>query len=238
MIVNRNSWHFKLYNWFNEGKLPVFIDLCSYVRTVMFWAPLKAIFYSPAVWLYRRDKLYFYSTTASLIVIINILLIFITHSWVASYLFIIGLIIVVPLIDRNKRIIAADWKEAKNTKFVQYTEKTQKAIETGLKYSVVLPFKTVFWTMWVKMYSFHKALFWSIFAIVAGAICLWLVLIGVWWKVLLTIGGVISGTLIVVGIVFLVEWIKDRKAGLTNNIIWQFLKAQKQKICPSIELRD
>lgn len=236
--VSRKSWHFRFYNWFNEGKLPRIINLCSYVRTAIFWTPLKAVFYTPGERLYRKSKSLFYSVYLALIVAIAGILTW-RWGWEAGYYFVWATVIAIVTTKLSDKVIARDWEENKDTKFVQYTERTGQTIKTGFKYSVGLLFKTIFWTMWTKMYNFHQALFWSVLAIVVAAIWYGLVLVGVWWKVLAGIGALLIAIAIIVGIVVLIDWLrKDRKVDLNNNIAWQFLKAKKRKICPFIELRD
>lgn len=49
MRINSNSWHCRLYLWWYEKKYGYpnekgFSNLCPYMRAVMFWAPLRAIF--------------------------------------------------------------------------------------------------------------------------------------------------------------------------------------------------
>ena len=47
MIVSNQSWHVRVYHWWYENKYGgrnVRSNLCPYMRAVMFWAPLRAIF--------------------------------------------------------------------------------------------------------------------------------------------------------------------------------------------------
>lgn len=49
MIVDRNSWHAKVYRWWYSKKYDFPFEktrsnLCPYMRAVMFWAPLRALF--------------------------------------------------------------------------------------------------------------------------------------------------------------------------------------------------
>jgi hypothetical protein len=54
MIVDKTSWHTRLYFWWHKAKYPNWpyphwpeptsVNLCPYVRTVLFWAPLRFVF--------------------------------------------------------------------------------------------------------------------------------------------------------------------------------------------------
>lgn len=51
MRVRRTSWHARVYLWWYAHKYPGFAEylpthsnLCPYVRTVLFWAPLRFLF--------------------------------------------------------------------------------------------------------------------------------------------------------------------------------------------------
>lgn len=49
MIVDRNSWHARVYSWWYSKKYDFPFEktrsnLCPYMRAVMFWAPLRALF--------------------------------------------------------------------------------------------------------------------------------------------------------------------------------------------------
>lgn len=43
MIINKNSWSYKVYSWY-KGEPPTSSNLCPYTRTVLLWAPLKFLF--------------------------------------------------------------------------------------------------------------------------------------------------------------------------------------------------
>lgn len=233
--VSKKSWHFKLYNWFNEGKLPRIIDLCSYCRTVMFWAPLKVIFF-PASWLRKKSKLLSYLILILLVGAIDAALIFADpNGWRISYIFTLVISYLFIFHPGLKKTAASDWKEAEDAKFVQYTKKTGRVIGTGLKYSVGLLLKTIFWTIWVKMYDCHKALFWGILCLVVAATFYGLYRIDWLWKVLITIA---IFALIVLLIYLLDSLFEGKRVSLKNSLVWQFLVAQKRRICPFIELRD
>lgn len=243
MIISRKSWHFRVYRWFVEGRLPQIINLCSYCRAVMFWAPLKAIFYIPAVKLYRKGKLPFYSLTLLLIAGITAIIALYIHewTWLAVFYWLYAIAMAVRFNKSLKKVVVSDWREAEETKFVQYTEKTGQiigtGIGTGLKYSVGLPLKTIFWTIWVKMWDFHPALFWSILTIAVAAIFygFYLINVNLWWQVL---AGIAAFVLLIWLIWLLVSFLEGKKVNLKDTLVWQFLKAQKQKICPFIEIRD
>ena len=49
MIVDKSSWHARLYFWWHKqkrpnGSEPTVVNLCPYVRTVLLWAPLRFVF--------------------------------------------------------------------------------------------------------------------------------------------------------------------------------------------------
>ena len=237
MEVSKKSWHFRLYNWFNEGKLPRIIDLCSYCRTVMFWAPLKVIFYFPALWLHKKSKLLSYLILIFLVGAIDAVLIrtFPDDGWTISYVFTLAIFYLFYYHPGLKKTVASDWKEGEETKFVRYTKQTGRVIETGFKYSVGWPLKTIFWTIWVKMYDFHKALFWSVLCLVLAAIFYGLYLVGWWWKALL---GIAIFAIIMLLIYLLGSFFEGKWLSIKNSLVWQFLVAKKRKICPFIESRD
>lgn len=233
MIVSKKSWHFKSYNWFNEGKLPNIIDLCSYCRTVFFWTPLKAIFYSPAAWLHKKSKLLSYLILVLLVGATDVLLAIASGGWVWPYIFTIIILYLFIYLPRLNKTVSSDWNGAENTKFVRYTKKTGNVIGTGLNYFVGLPLKTIFWTVWVKMYNWHKALFWIVLPLAVAAIFYGLYLIGGLWTVLI----IIATLALIFALIFLFVWLLG-KTDLGNNLVWQFLLAQKRKICPFIEPKD
>lgn len=50
MVVARNSWHARVYKWWYCNKYgsysyPRTTNLCPYMRAVMFWAPLRLLFW-------------------------------------------------------------------------------------------------------------------------------------------------------------------------------------------------
>ena len=49
MKIDANSWHVKIYKWWYGHKYGICVkrnsNLCPYMRAVMFWAPLRAIFW-------------------------------------------------------------------------------------------------------------------------------------------------------------------------------------------------
>ena len=63
MKISRNTWHYKAFNfWFKQkwGRSteeyeelydhPPQLNLCSYVRIVLFWSPLRFVFSRPRIW--------------------------------------------------------------------------------------------------------------------------------------------------------------------------------------------
>lgn len=63
--VDRESWHYRIYEWWYNHKYPgryscsrkTSTNLCPYVRAILFWAPLRFIFWSWAK-VYEWDYLY------------------------------------------------------------------------------------------------------------------------------------------------------------------------------------
>jgi FtsH-binding integral membrane protein len=49
MTIKRNSWHARIYAWWYTNKYnhinPDYINLCPYMRAVLFWAPLRMVFW-------------------------------------------------------------------------------------------------------------------------------------------------------------------------------------------------
>ena len=51
MWIDRNSWHWRLYQWWYERKFSRYdraergpltlVNICPYVRTILFWAPIR-----------------------------------------------------------------------------------------------------------------------------------------------------------------------------------------------------
>lgn len=238
MIISKKAWHFKLYNWFVEGKLPPIINLCSYVRAVLFWAPLKAMFYNPGVKLHQKSKVLFYVILFILIGVIEAVLVW-QVDWLAALWLICMIFWLVYFIKTIQKTIVSDWKGAKDARPVQYTEKTWRVLRAALKYVLGVPLKTLFWTIWIKMYDFNKAFFEIALAIAVisavGAIFYGLYLIDFWWQALAIIGGSVFVMFLLAVITGLLE---GRKVSIKNSIIWQFLKAKKEKICPIIKLED
>ncbi|MFH1423461.1 MAG: hypothetical protein ABIG29_00705 [Candidatus Nealsonbacteria bacterium] len=233
--VNKKSWHWRIYNWFNKGKLPPVIDLCSYCRTVFFWAPLKFIF-TPAVWLHKKSKSLSYLVLILLVLAINVVLIRTIHDgWLLAYLFMTVIFYLFAYLPVLRKTVASDWTGAEDTSFRRYIEKAGSVSEVGFKYSVGLPVKTVFWTIWVKIYYFNKVLFWGVMCLVVAVIFYGLFLIGWWWKVLI---GIAAVALVILLIYLVVSFFAGKKVSLKDSLVWQFLVAQKRKICPFIELID
>lgn len=47
MVINQKSFHNRIYRWWYRNKYgvnPVRSNLCPYMRTVLFWAPIRAVF--------------------------------------------------------------------------------------------------------------------------------------------------------------------------------------------------
>lgn len=49
MLVDREAWHCRVYRWWYRHKYArrgdkTFSNLCPYMRAVMFWAPMRALF--------------------------------------------------------------------------------------------------------------------------------------------------------------------------------------------------
>lgn len=60
MLVSRNSWHYKVFDWWFKSKhswrweeyySPVTeYNLCPYMRAVLIWAPIRFFFLPPRLW--------------------------------------------------------------------------------------------------------------------------------------------------------------------------------------------
>lgn len=78
MQVNRNSWHCKVYRWwyFKKYGVPKWNEasnLCPYMRAVMFWAPLRAIF-TPAIKLGKMELPFNLVTIPSILLLFPLML--------------------------------------------------------------------------------------------------------------------------------------------------------------------
>lgn len=62
MTVDRNSWHARIYLWWYSNKYDyrdaakASSNLCPYMRAVMFWAPLRFLFWGWAILFHVGDK--------------------------------------------------------------------------------------------------------------------------------------------------------------------------------------
>ena len=174
MQVSRKSWHFKIFNWFDKGKTPRIIDLCSYCRTIVLWAPLKAVslylFYKPIAWFYGRNKLSGYLVAFCLATGIAIILGLVIRGWFWPFVFVyIVFIIFFTALDESEAI-RADLKKAKETKIGEYTVKGIQVIKNGLLGTIFWLLKIVFYTIWKKLYHLHQVLFWMVLTATVAAI--------------------------------------------------------------------
>ena len=240
MQVSRKSWHFKIFNWFDKGKTPRIIDLCSYCRTIVLWAPLKAVslylFYKPIAWFYGRNKLSGYLVAFCLATGIAIILGLVIRGWFWPFVFVyIVFIIFFTALDESEAI-RADLKKAKETKIGEYTVKGIQVIKNGLLGTIFWLLKIVFYTIWKKLYHLHQVLFWMVLTATVAGIWWGLIAFGVWWNVLSYIIAIAVVVIVIVGLLFLFGWI--RNLNLNDNLAWQWLKAKKRKICPFIEVKN
>lgn len=248
--VKRRSWHLRAYNWFNKGKKPRIMELCSYCRTVMFWAPLKAIFYAPWKYLFEKNKVLF---SLSMAAIAGGLCYFIYTSFgmdvLATLGIIIGAIVACVIFVAGFALGCAGleelkynegWQELKEKKPVQCAKTVAK---TGAKvvfwYPVILPLKVIFYTMWKKMFELSKVLFSIVLAIAVGLIC-WAVFVYLGTKVLIAIGISLGILTVTVGLIVLGIFLVDCFGNIDwdNNLPYQWILAKKHKICPFVEVED
>lgn len=232
MDKKKKPRHRRVLKWFYEGEMPPFINLCRYVRTVMLWAPLKAIFYSPWRALFRKSKILFSLVMLSLFGAVITVLAFTVPSALIWIGIISAYILLRVLIKVGGDVIEEKWRKADDTRFVQYSEKTGRVLRRTSWYVLGLPLETILWTVWVKIYDFSPVLLGIVLTIVVGGISWFLIFIGL-WKALAIIGVI----LVVVLILIIHIEISDR-VDLNESLIWQWLKAKKSKICPIIDLRE
>ncbi len=248
--VKRRSWHLRAYNWFNKGKRPRTMELCSYCRTVIFWAPLKAIFYAPWKYLFEKNKILFSLTMAAIAAGLCYLI------WMLfgiDVLAAVGILIGVIAGCIGLGVVGAvagvgvedlkyneNWQEFKEKKPVQCVK---TVVKTGAKvifwYPVILPLKVIFYTMWEKMFELSKVLFSIVLAIAVGLIC-WAVFVYLGTEVLIAIGISIGVLAVTVGLIVLGIFLADCFGNIDwdNNLPYQWILAKKHKICPFIEVED
>lgn len=231
MNIDRKSWHFKIYDWYREGDIPRITNLCSYVRSVMIWAPLKLLYHFSEA-LFRKSKLSSWPCPKSKKTLISIgftlfaVLLASLALWVnPDVAFAVGfafswLVFLINSERLGKKL------EQSDAKIVRAGRKLPKAASYILK--------PIFCTFWEKIYNLNQVLFWIVLSSAVGSFMWMFVFVGA-WQVPVVIGGIVGVVLLLI----LGSIIHDTlRFGSHGSILWQWIKAKKRKICPLIELRN